>query len=209
MKALIFCSLFICQFTFALGISEFISDFATGDAEKLCSKRAKIDQPQCNEFIKGKRFRKEFLAVCFSVNKKMGPAKAMSCLEGIADKNPLTASRQQAEVCDELVGSKNFEIVQNCIEANVIAEFADLCTRYVDGSSDKAYKAADQCITTLNGLTREDLDMQHVRGGCLQVKNEIDFTDMHRCLANAEGKKSGNSGGSPKIKAQTSGGAQN
>lgn len=207
MKLLVFFSLYISQFAFALSITDFVSDFATGDAAKLCSKLAKLDQPKCNEFIKDKGFRKEFLSVCFKAHEKMGAEISMSCLEAIANKTAPAASRTQAETCEELVSSKNSDWVLNCVKSNVTEEFAKICSRYVDGG--KAYKSAVKCVETLGDYTNEDLDMAHVRGGCMSIKDKTNFSEnMASCLVNAEAKKSAITGRTPKIQEKVNSEAQ-
>lgn len=117
----------------------------------------------------------------------MGAEISMSCLEAIANKSAPTASRTQAETCEELVSSKNSDWVLNCVKSNVTEEYAKRCNRYVNGG--KAYRSAEKCIETLSDYTNEDLDMPHFRGGCMVIKDKTNFSEnMAPCLVNAEAK---------------------
>ncbi len=191
MKTLLFGTLLLSQMVFAqFSISNFVTDFATGDAEKLCSKRAKIDQPKCNELIKGKRFRKEFLSVCFEVHKKFGASQSLECLENIADKSTQTASREQAELCETLVAGNSMNWVNRCLKTNVNQEFAEYCTNFSTRNS-KNYKSSLYCLEALDGKDQSSIDMKHFRGGCATGLAYSNFESHANCLYSAEEKMGG------------------
>lgn len=193
MKTLLFVSLLVSHIALAqFSISNLVTDFATGDAEKLCSKRAKVDQPKCHELIKGKRFRKEFLSVCFEVHKKFGADKSFECLEQIANKNTQTASREQAKLCELLVAGNNPGWVNRCLKTNVNEEFAEYCANF-STRNEKNYKSSVYCVEALDGKDTTSMDMKHFRGGCATGLAFSNFEAHANCLYNAEGKMDGGS----------------
>jgi hypothetical protein len=182
MKKFIFIALLGSQMAF--GLSLFGSAMDLVNAEKFCSKLAQVDRAECNEYIKGRKFISGFLDVCIEMDKKMSLLKPLDCLKDIANKSSPTASAKQAEICKELISSKNRDYVQKCLQANLMNDFAALCYRYID--SGKSYSSAMMCVDTLDGYTQDDLDMAFYRGHCEQIRDRTDYVKvMAPCLADA------------------------
>ncbi len=204
MKKIFISFISLSQFSYAFQLSNLSLNFLSDSAPKLCAKRAKVDQPQCHEFIKDKIFRKEFLSVCFEVHKKMGPENSMNCLETIADKSPTLASQKQAEICENLVASNSVAWVFKCLNSNLINDFANICARYLENKNEKSNESAVKCIHGLDGITEQDLDMTYFRTKCAMIKNNKDFSAISPCLSHAESEKSGFTGEQTRIEKRLS-----
>lgn len=175
-------------------------------ADDYCKKLAQVDRPDCYNFIKGKKFRSDFLDVCFDVQKKMSASvKPTECLEKILNKSTPNASTEQAEICSSLIASRNAESVTGCLEANVIKEFAEICERYADK---KSWGATSECIHAFSDVTADQIDMAHFNGGCKLIKDHRDFAPMASCLIRAETNKADRTGATPRLQERIQGGAR-
>lgn len=186
----IFCLLFFAQNLFALGFSDtLLNTIGMGTkAEDVCKKLVKVDQQDCLDSIKGKSFRSEFVSVCAEFQKKNKSHEnlhklVIKCLGIIADKSTLSASKDQAEVCSELVNSNNIDYVLDCLTANVITVFSIYCGNYL--KKEKNYKSASACIQIVSDENSSTVNMKHFTACKIDpaIKSNIDSLD---CLINAQ-----------------------
>lgn len=195
MKIMFLICLFSSLRAWSIGMPAVVRDYFVGDPEEICKKLYSDEKSPCSSFVKKKVFRKDFLAVCFDVQKAMDSSKGFECLRKIESKNSISASRSQAETCQEIVNSKNFSWVKRCLDSNVTEELGQICANYTN-TSHKGYYAALNCVESLNSVSTSDLDMSHVRGLCKKIMPTSDFSGMANCLSNAEMKSKTGSGDS-------------